>query len=103
MPTYFGPTNLPPIEAFHLGVPVFYSDLAGLREQVEGAAFLMDLGDADSLASQLDALLSDKLDVNSVTANGKIKVDTWTEQDYWQGLIKIFSSYRPILNTWKNG
>jgi glycosyltransferase involved in cell wall biosynthesis len=102
MPTYFGPTNLPPIEAFHLGVPVFYSDLAGLREQVEGAAFLMDLGDADSLASQLDALLSDKLDVSRVTANGKIKVSAWTEQDYWQGLEKIFDSYRPILTTWKN-
>ena len=102
MPTYFGPTNLPPIEAFHLGVPVFYSDLAGLREQVEGAAFLMDLGNADSLASQLDELLADKLDVSRVTANGKNKVSAWTEQDYWQGLEKIFDGYRPILATWKN-
>ncbi len=103
MPTYFGPTNLPPIEAFHLGVPVFYPDLAGLREQVEGAAFLMDLGSADSLASQLDALLAGKLDFSRVTANGKIKVSSWTEQDYWQGLERIFDGYRPILATWKNG
>ncbi|MGB5718540.1 MAG: glycosyltransferase family 1 protein [Gammaproteobacteria bacterium] len=103
MPTYFGPTNLPPIEAFHLGVPVFYSDLAGLRDQVEGAAFLMDLGNADSLASQLNALLAEKLDVDDVIANGKIKAAAWTEQDYWQGLTRIFNSYRPILMTWKNG
>jgi len=25
MPTYFGPTNIPPVEAWSLGVPVLYS------------------------------------------------------------------------------
>ena len=43
MPTYFGPTNIPPIEAFILGVPVLYSDLPELTDQVRGAALLLDL------------------------------------------------------------
>jgi len=62
----------------------------------------MDLSDADSLASQLDALIADKLDISRVIANGKIKAAAWTEQDYWQGLVKIFDCYRPILRTWKS-
>ena len=31
MPT-FGPTNIPPLEAFELGTPVLYPDLKGLRK-----------------------------------------------------------------------
>ena len=40
MPTYFGPTNLPPLEAFQTGTPVLYSDLPGMREQVGDAAIM---------------------------------------------------------------
>ena len=43
MPSYFGPTNIPPLEAFNLGVPVLYSDLPGLKDQVGDAALLLDL------------------------------------------------------------
>ena len=56
MPTYFGPTNLPPLEAFSLGVPVLYSDLPGLREQVADAAMLLDLTSPQSLSSHLFSL-----------------------------------------------
>ena len=45
MPTYFGPTNIPPLEAFKLNVPVLYSDLPGLRDQVNDAALLLNLND----------------------------------------------------------
>ena len=34
MPTYFGPTNIPPLEAFLLKVPVIYSGIIGLKEFV---------------------------------------------------------------------
>ena len=39
MPTYFGPTNMPPLEAFKFKIPVLYSNIKGLKEQVEDAAF----------------------------------------------------------------
>lgn len=61
MPSYFGPTNLPPLEAFELGVPVLYSNLPGLREQVGDAALLLDLGDPFSLANHLNNLMTDEL------------------------------------------
>lgn len=57
MPTYFGPTNLPPLEAFALGVPVLYSDKPGLREQVGSAAILLDLRDPGFMAERLRELI----------------------------------------------
>ena len=53
MPTYFGPTNIPPLEAFNIGVPVIYPDLIGLRDQVGNAALLVDLNDPSSLSNCL--------------------------------------------------
>ena len=60
MPSYFGPTNLPPLEAFQLGVPVLYSDKAGLRDQVGDAGLLMDLRDPNSMAHHLKNLIEDE-------------------------------------------
>jgi glycosyltransferase involved in cell wall biosynthesis len=59
MPTYFGPTNLPPLEAFELSVPVLYSDKAGLCDQVEGAGLLMDLKNPTSMAEHLFRIWSE--------------------------------------------
>jgi glycosyltransferase involved in cell wall biosynthesis len=57
MPSYFGPTNIPPLEAFELGVPVLYPDKKGLRDQVGDAALLMDLKDPNSMALHLKKLI----------------------------------------------
>ena len=45
MATYFGPTNMPPLEAMALGCPVVCSDLAGHREQLGDAALYFNAGD----------------------------------------------------------
>jgi glycosyltransferase involved in cell wall biosynthesis len=60
MPTYFGPTNLPPLEAFALKVPVLYSDVAGLRDQVGEAALLINLKDPTSMAEHIKNLMNDE-------------------------------------------
>ena len=60
MPTFFGPTNIPPLEAFKIGTPVIYSDLNGLRDQVGDAGLLIDLNHPNSLSEQLFKLLKDK-------------------------------------------
>jgi glycosyltransferase involved in cell wall biosynthesis len=59
MPTYTGPTNLPPLEAVTLGCPVIYSNLSGCREQMGDAALYCDLDDESSLANHLAALVQD--------------------------------------------
>jgi glycosyltransferase involved in cell wall biosynthesis len=53
MPTYFGPTNLPPLEAWAVGTPVIYPE--AFKAQAGDAAILFDYDDPRSLA---DAIVS---------------------------------------------
>jgi glycosyltransferase involved in cell wall biosynthesis len=53
MPTYFGPTNLPPLEAWAVGTPVIYPE--AFKAYVGNAAILFDY---DSPASLADAIVS---------------------------------------------
>ncbi|MGA7595807.1 MAG: glycosyltransferase, partial [Gallionella sp.] len=48
MPTYFGPTNLPPLEAWSVGKPLIYS--SHLQEHSGNAAISVDPDNAGELA-----------------------------------------------------
>jgi glycosyltransferase involved in cell wall biosynthesis len=56
MPTFFGPTNIPVLEAWALGCPVLTSDIRGIREQVQDAALLADPRSIESIAEYFPAL-----------------------------------------------
>ena len=51
MPTYFGPTNLPPMEAWAFGTPLIYSST--LANQAADAALLVHPDDAQALAQAM--------------------------------------------------
>ena len=55
MPTYFGPTNIPPLEAWSFGKPLIYS--SHLNENVGDAALLVDPDSAEELAEALTSVL----------------------------------------------
>lgn len=55
MPTYFGPTNIPPLEAWELGKPLIYS--RHLADQCGNAALLVDPDNALSLAEAMESVL----------------------------------------------
>jgi len=101
MPTYFGPTNLPPLEAFRLGVPVLYSDKHGLREQVGNAALLMDLQNPASMAGHLANLLSNNKLHNDLVKNGKGRVSLVSDADRLETLVNIMVDYRARRVCWE--
>jgi glycosyltransferase involved in cell wall biosynthesis len=51
MPTYFGPTNIPPLEAWMIGRPLIYSSL--FAQHAGDAALCVDPDDARSLAAAM--------------------------------------------------
>jgi glycosyltransferase involved in cell wall biosynthesis len=57
MPSYFGPTNIPPLEAWAVGTPVVYPE--AFKEQVADAAILFDYDDPQSLADAILRLRTD--------------------------------------------
>ena len=100
MPTYFGPTNMPPLEAFQLGVPVIYSDLPGLREQVGDAALLVDLSDPQSLVNQLLSLLHQPELRDQLIEKGRHQLSRHSDDERWTILESIFDRFSVKLSCW---
>jgi glycosyltransferase involved in cell wall biosynthesis len=100
MPTYFGPTNIPPLEAFALDCPVLYSDLDGLREQVQDAALLLDLNKPESLVHNLLKVIRNDKIIDEIVSNGKNKL-VMEEDDCWNAIKIVFDNFETKLKTWK--
>jgi glycosyltransferase involved in cell wall biosynthesis len=65
-PSYFGPDNIPPLEAFALGCPVIAANVAGAVEQIGEGALLFDPSNPSDIAAKIETLcrmpgLRDKL------------------------------------------
>ena len=94
MPSYFGPTNLPPLEAFQLGVPVLYSDNVGLRDQVGDAALLINLKDPNSMALLLKNLIEDEQLRRRLIAAGFGRLKHFDAYDRVEVLQKVIADFR---------
>lgn len=93
MPSLFGPTNIPPLEAFALGCPVAVSNLFGMPEQVGDAALLFDpLSEAD-IAQCLKALWTDDGLCCQLAHRGTLKAQAWGQEQFTQMLLKYIDEY----------
>ena len=101
MPTYFGPTNIPPLEAFAVGTPVIYSDLPGLREQVRDAALLCDLKDPNSLAMHIETLLNNPEKRSELIEKGYKRLKELQQKSITNVLRNILEDYAVKLKCWK--
>ena len=104
MPTYFGPTNMPPLEAFKFKVPVLYSNIKGLREQVEDAALLLDLNDPNSLVENLEKLLNSNELRNDLVNKGQAKYNqiiSNNNKNNYDVLKNIIENFKSRRECWK--
>ena len=92
MPTFFGPSNIPYLEAWRAGCPVITSDVHGLPEQVGDAALLVDPKDEDSLAEGMWRLYSGSDLRRTLVERGRSRVSMWTPEAFAQRLEAILSS-----------
>lgn len=70
MPTFFGPINIPQLEAFALGCPVITSNIYGIPEQVGDAALLVDPKNPEDIAEKIGKVWTDKKLGNSLIEKG---------------------------------
>lgn len=59
MPSFFGPTNIPPLEAIALGCPVAVSDIYGMPEQMGDAALYSDPNNVNDIAEKIYIIWTD--------------------------------------------
>jgi glycosyltransferase involved in cell wall biosynthesis len=82
MPTFFGPTNIPVLEAFAMGCPVVTSDIRGIREQTDGAAILVDPRGPEAIADGLRRLLTSSETRSALIRRGREVLSRFTPEDY---------------------
>ncbi|WP_337054508.1 glycosyltransferase family 1 protein [Pseudoxanthomonas sp. USHLN014] len=70
MPTFFGPTNIPPLEAMATGTPMALSDIYAMREQSREAAIYFDPASVDAIAAAMIKLVEDVSTRGRLLANG---------------------------------
>jgi glycosyltransferase involved in cell wall biosynthesis len=89
MPTFFGPTNIPILEAWAFGCPVLTSDIRGVREQVGDAALLVDPTSVQAIADGIHQLWTDRELGRTLSDLGRRRLSAYTPEDYLRRLIEI--------------
>ncbi len=89
MPTYFGPTNIPQLEAFALGCPVATSRIYGIPDQVGDAALLFDPGSVDQIFDCLERLWTNDALCAGLAEKGRMHAAAWGPEQFRDRLLQI--------------
>jgi glycosyltransferase involved in cell wall biosynthesis len=99
-PSFFGPENLPPLEAFALGCPVVAADVDGSREQLGDAALLVDPVDARAFAGAIAQVLQHSELRQTLVDRGRARARTFTADDFAAGALTMIDEMARVRTTW---
>ena len=99
-PSYFGPENLPPLEAFALGCPVIAARVPGAEEQLGDAAILADPADADGFATAIIRLAEDSVLVADLKRKGAQRARRFTAVEFVRKMWSVFDRLEPRRRCW---
>jgi glycosyltransferase involved in cell wall biosynthesis len=91
MPTFFGPTNIPPLEAWHFGRPVITSDIAGLREQNGDASLLIDPRSPPALAEAMKRLWQDRALCADLAVRGRKRLASYSWSSFVDNVTAVLT------------
>ena len=99
-PSFFGPDNIPPLEAFALGCPVIAADVPGAEEQLGGAALLFNPSDPTDIAAKIIAL-SENPDYRTRLINEGTKMTKdHTAEGYIATVCTLLDGFEFIRHCW---
>jgi glycosyltransferase involved in cell wall biosynthesis len=89
MPTFFGPTNIPPLEAFATGCPAAVSNIYGMPEQIGEAALFFDPVSDAEISGALLRLWTDDALCEELSARGLTRLAQRDQDCFNQRLLSI--------------
>jgi len=92
MPTFFGPTNIPPLEAMALGCPVAISNIYAMPKQIGEAGLVFDPNSIDEIVNTMISLWTDDTLVKSLRQKGLKKSKGWQQSQFNTRFINIIKS-----------
>ncbi len=94
MPTFFGPTNIPILEAWAFDCPVLTSDIRGIRDQVGDAGLLVNPKNAEAIADGIFRLWTNTDLCDSLRKAGHKKLSSYTMEDFAKKLLTILNEVK---------
>jgi glycosyltransferase involved in cell wall biosynthesis len=91
MPTFFGPTNIPPLEAWHFGRPVITSDIRGMREQNGDASLLIDPRSPQALAGAMKRLWQDEALCADLAQRGRKRLASYSWRSFLDNVTAVLT------------
>ena len=101
-PTFLGPDNLPPLEAFSLGCPVIASRVEGAEEQLGDAALLFDPKNEEEIACLVNKLYNNSNLRESLIKSGKKLAIKRGANKYIEEVISIIDEFESYRRCWSN-
>lgn len=99
-PSFFGPDNIPPLEAFSAGCPVVAADVPGVREQLNDAAILVSPTDAQGVADAVSALTRSPQLREELIQKGYVLVADRTPSHYVHVTLNAIESFTAVRRCW---
>ena len=93
MPTLFGPTNIPQLEAFELGCPVATSRIYGIPEQVGDAALLFNPRSVEEMQQAVRRIWTDDELCKTLIKRGRQKAESWNQKQFGIRVGEILERY----------
>lgn len=92
MPSYFGPTNIPPLEAMALGCPVAVSNKYAMPEQVGDAGLLFNPDSPEEIAECVRKMWLDDSLRQEMIRKGYQRMGKWTLEEFNRKFQKIIEN-----------
>jgi glycosyltransferase involved in cell wall biosynthesis len=98
--TFFGPENLPPLEAFALGCPVIASEVSGAHEQLQDAVLYVDPTSPDQMAEAVMRLASEEGLRQKLTAAGRKVARARTPEGFVTQALAFLDRFEAVRRCW---
>jgi glycosyltransferase involved in cell wall biosynthesis len=99
--SFFGPDNLPPLEAMALSCPVIAANVSGASEQLEDAALLVDPKQPEEIAIAVKSLIEDAALRQNLIESGLLRAKRWMADDYIREVFSVLDDFEAIRRCWR--
>jgi glycosyltransferase involved in cell wall biosynthesis len=95
MPTFFGPTNIPPLEAMAAGCPAVVSGIYAMPEQLGDAGLYFDPLSVQDIADKIRRVWNDDALVVRMAEEGRVRTAAAGPAAFRQRLMDLLNGLRP--------
>jgi len=99
-PSFFGPDNIPPLEAFAIGCPVMAARVPGSEEQLGSAALLFDPADPADIARAILTVHGDRRLRAELIKRGREVASARSPRAYVEQICCVLDDFTAIRRCW---